>query len=152
MIKKISLTLLLFCHFLYSQTSEFSIIVKDFDTDQPIDEVTIIALKNGQGFLTNKDGNCIINLSRPSDLELIHGSYKRMVVKFNTLNKKVNIVYLEPIVEQLEDYVVTKDHPQEILRSLVANSRNKISLPINLKVYLREFYKQDGQIIFLMMD
>ena len=148
MIKKISLTLLFFCHFLYSQTSEFSIIVKDFDTDQPIDEVTITAVKSSQGFLTNKEGTCIINLSRPSDLELIHGSYKRLVIKFSSLTKKVNIIYLEPIVEQLEDFVVTKDHPQEILRSLVANSRNKISLPANLKVYLREFYKQDNQIIF----
>lgn len=148
MIKKISLTFLFFCHFLYSQTLEFAVIVKDFDTDQPIDEVTITAVKSGQSFLTNKEGNCMINLSRPSDLEFLHGSYKRMVVKYTALNKKNNIVYLEPIVEQLEDYVVTREHPQEILRGLVANSRSRISLPINLKVYLREFYKQDDQIVF----
>ncbi len=148
MIKKISLTLLFFCHFLYSQTSEFSIIVKDFDTDQPIDEVTITAVKSSQGFLTNKEGTCIINLSRPSDLELIHGSYKRLVIKFSSLTKKVNIIYLEPIVEQLEDFVVTKDHPQEILKRIIENSKNKMTIPISLKVYLHEFYKRDNEIIF----
>ncbi|WP_228063925.1 hypothetical protein [Flavobacterium proteolyticum] len=127
---------------------EFTIIVKDFDTDLPIEEVTITALKTRQGFLTNKEGKAIISLTRSSDLEFIHSSYKTLVVKFATLDKKENVVYLEPNTQQLEEYIITKDHPQEILKRIIENSKSKITIPISLKVYLHEFYKRDNEIIF----
>ncbi|WP_374401681.1 hypothetical protein [Flavobacterium sp.] len=127
---------------------EFTIIVKDFDTDMPVEEVTITAIKTRQGFLTNKEGKAIISLTRSSDLELVHSSYKTLVVKFSTLNKKENVVYMEPNTQQLEEYIITKDHPQEILKRIIENSRNKMTIPVNLKVYLHEFYKRDNQIIF----
>ena len=148
MIKKLAFLLWFFTTFVFSQNLEFTIIVKDFDTDLPIDEVTITALKTRQGFLTNKDGKAIVSLFRSSDLELVHSSYKKMIVKFSTLDKKENVVYMEPNTQQLEEYIITKDHPQEILKRLIENSRNKMTIPVNLKVYLHEFYKRDNQIIF----
>ena len=148
MIKKLTFLLWFLTSAVFSQNFEFTIIVKDFDTDLPIDEVTITALKTRQGFLTNKDGKAIVSLSRSSDLELVHSSYKKMIVKFSTLDKKENVVYMEPNTQQLEEYIITKDHPQEILKRLIENSRNKMTIPVNLKVYLHEFYKRDNQIIF----
>ena len=148
MIKKLTFLLWFFTTFVFSQNLEFTIIVKDFDTDLPIEEVTITALRTRQGFLTNKEGKAIISLTRSSDLELVHSSYKTLVVKFSTLNKKENVVYMEPNTQQLEEYIITKDHPQEILKRLIENSRNKMTIPVNLKVYLHEFYKRDNQIIF----
>ena len=148
MIKKLTFLLWFFTTFVFSQNLEFTIIVKDFDTDLPIEEVTITALKTRQGFLTNNEGKAIISLTRSSDLELVHSSYKTLVVKFSTLNKKENVVYMEPNTQQLEEYIITKDHPQEILKRLIENSRNKMTIPVNLKVYLHEFYKRDNQIIF----
>ena len=148
MIKKLAFLLWFFTTFVFSQNLEFTIIVKDFDTDLPIEEVTITALKTRQGFLTNNEGKAIISLTRSSDLELVHSSYKTLVVKFSTLNKKENVVYMEPNTQQLEEYIITKDHPQEILKRLIENSRNKMTIPVNLKVYLHEFYKRDNQIVF----
>ena len=148
MIKKLAFLLWFFTTFVFSQNLEFTIIVKDFDTDLPIEGVTITALKTRQGFLTNNEGKAIISLTRSSDLELVHSSYKTLVVKFSTLNKKENVVYMEPNTQQLEEYIITKDHPQEILKRLIENSRNKMTIPVNLKVYLHEFYKRDNQIIF----
>jgi hypothetical protein len=127
---------------------EFTIIVKDFDTDVPIEEVTITALRTRQGFLTNKEGKAIISLTRSSDLELVHSSYKTLIVKFSTLNKKENVVYMEPNIQQLEEYIITKDHPQEILKQVIENSKAIITIPISLKIYLHEFYKCDNQIVF----
>ena len=66
--------------------------------------------------------------------------------------KKVNEIYLETNVRQLEEIILTKEHPQEILQRLVDNSLQKITIPINLKVYLREFYKKNDVPVFLMMD
>jgi hypothetical protein len=148
MIKKLTFLLWFFTTVGFSQNLEFTVIVKDFDTDLPIEEVTITALKTRQGFLTNKDGKAIISLTRSSDLEFIHSSYKTLIVKFSTLDKKENVVYLEPNTQQLEEYIITKDHPQEILKRIIENSKSKITIPISLKVYLHEFYKRDNQIIF----
>ena len=148
MIKKLTFLLWFFTTFVFSQNLEFTVIVKDFDTDLPIDEVTITALRTRQGFLTNKEGKAIISLTRSSDLELVHSSYKTLIVKFSTLNKKENVVYMEPNTQQLEEYIITKDHPQEILKRIIENSKAKITIPISLKVYLHEFYKRDNEIIF----
>ena len=148
MIKKLAFLLCFFTNFVFSQNLEFTIIVKDFDTDMPVEEVTITAIKTRQGFLTNKEGKAIISLTRSSDLELVHSSYKTLVVKFSTLNKKENVVYMEPNTQQLEEYIITKDHPQEILKRIIENSKIKITIPISLKVYLHEFYKRDNEIIF----
>ena len=148
MIKKLTFLIVFFTSVVFSQNLEFTVIVKDFDTDLPIDEVTITAARTQQGFLSNKEGKAFISLTKSSDLEFAHSSYKKIVVKFSTLNKKENIVYMEPITQQLEEYIITKDHPQEILKRLIDNSRNKITIPVNLKVYLHEFYKRDNQIVF----
>lgn len=148
MIKKLTFLLFFFTSFAFSQNLEFIVIVKDLDTDLPVDEVTITALRTRQGFLTNKDGKAIINLTRSSDLELIHSTYKKTIVKFSTLDKKENVVYLEPVTKQLEEFIITKDHPQEILKKLIENSKSKITIPVSLKVYLHEFYKRDNRIIF----
>ena len=102
MIKKLTFLLWFLTSAVFSQNFEFTIIVKDFDTDLPIEEVTITASRTRQGFLTNKDGKSIVSLTRSSDLELVHSSYKKMIVKFSTLDKKENIVFMEPITQQLE--------------------------------------------------
>lgn len=149
MIKKFTFLLLFFTTFVFSQNLEFTVIVKDFDNDLPIDEVTITALKTRQGFLTNKEGKAIISLNKSSDLELVHSSYKKLIVKLTTLvGSNENVVYLRPNTNQLEEYIVTKDHPQDILKRLIENSIKKMTIPVNLKVYLHEFYKRDNQIVF----
>jgi hypothetical protein len=132
----------------FSQSIEYTIIVKDFDTDLPIEEVTITALRTRQGFLTNKDGKAFVSLSKSSDLEFIHSSYKTIVIKIATLNKNENVVYMEPNTQQLEEFIATKDHPQQILKRIVENSKDKMTIPMNLKIYLREFYKRDSEIVF----
>ncbi|AWM14482.1 hypothetical protein NHF50_11730 [Flavobacterium sp. NRK F10] len=132
----------------FSQATEFTIIVKDIDTDTPVDEVTITALKTRQGFLTNGDGVAKVNLSRKSDLELVHSSYKPLIVRYASLNQKENVIYLESNLRLLEEVILTKRHPQEILKDLVENSMQHVTVPANLKVYLREFYKKNDNYVF----
>ncbi|WP_300565610.1 hypothetical protein [Flavobacterium sp.] len=147
--KKIILFILLFfSSFTFSQNLEFSVIVKDIETGLPIEEVTITALKSNQGFLTNKNGEAAIVLTSPSDLRFEHSFYKSYTVKFAELDKKINEVYLESTTKKLDEIILTSEHPQEILKTLIENSLSKITIPVNLKVYLREFYKKNDQIIF----
>ena len=132
----------------FSQNIEYSVIVKDIETGLPIEEVTITSLKNKQGFLTNKDGEAVISLKSASDLQFEHSLYKTYIEKYTALDKKINIVYLESSAKRLEEIILTSQHPQDILKELIENSRSKITVPINLKVYLREFYKKNDQIVF----
>lgn len=132
----------------FSQNLEFVVIVKDIETGLPIEEVTITSKKTNQGFLSNKDGEAFINLSKASDLQFEHSLYKTYTVKFSELNKKVNEVYLESNAKRLDEIILTSEHPQDILKKLVKNSLEKISIPANLKVYLREFYKKNDKIVF----
>lgn len=132
----------------FTQNLEFTVIVKDIQTGLPIEEVTITALKSNQGFLSNKSGEAIISLTKESDLRFEHSLYKSYTVKFSELGKKINEVYLESNAQQLEEIILTSDHPQDILKRLIKNSLSKITVPVNLKVYLREFYKKNDQIVF----
>jgi len=133
---------------IFSQSTEFTVIVKDIETGLPIEEVTITATKSNQGFLTNKSGEAIINLAKASDLQFQHSLYKTYTVKFKDLDKKINEVYLESNAKRLEEIILTSDHPQDIIKQLIKNSLSQITIPVNLKVYLREFYKKNDQIVF----
>ncbi len=148
MMHKFTLLFFFILQIAVAQNLDITIIVKDFETDLPIDEVTITAIKTKQGFLTNAEGKAILHLTKPSDLEFVHSSYRTYIVKFSTLNKKENIVYLEPVTQQLEEVILTREHPQEILKQLVEKSKNQLTIPINLKIYLREFYKKNDKMVY----
>jgi hypothetical protein len=148
MIHKLTLLFFFILQIAVAQNLDFTIIVKDFETDLPIDEVTITAIKTKQGFLTNAEGKAILHLTKPSDLEFVHSSYRTYIVKFSTLNKKENVVYLEPVTQQLEEVILTREHPQEILKQLVEKSKSQLTIPINLKIYLREFYKKNDKMVY----
>jgi len=145
---KFTLLLFFILQIAVAQNLDITIVVKDFETDLPIDEVTITAIKTKQGFLTNAEGKVILHLTKPSDLEFVHSSYRTYIVKFSTLIKKENVVYLEPITQQLEEVILTREHPQEILKQLVKKSKNQITIPVNLKIYLREFYKKNDKMVY----
>ena len=146
---KITLFILIFASsYVFSQNLEFTVIVKDIDTGLPIDEVTITSLKSNQGFLTNINGEAFIKLTQSSDLLFEHSMYTKYVVKFVDLDQQINEVYLESNAKQLDEIILTSRHPQKILIDLVNNSLEKMTIPINLKVYLREFYKKNNQIVF----
>lgn len=148
MMHKFTLLFFFILQIAVAQNLDITIIVKDFETDLPIDEVTITAIKTKQGFLTNAEGKVILHLTKPSDLEFVHSSYRTYIVKFSTLIKKENVVYLEPITQQLEEVILTREHPQEILKQLVKKSKNQITIPVNLKIYLREFYKKNDKMVY----
>lgn len=145
---KICLLFLLFNTTFFAQKVDFTVVVKDISTGLPIEEVTITCTKTKQGFLTNKEGIAIIILENASDLLFEHFSYKKYTVKAADLNQKLNEVYLETSARLLEEVILTSQHPQEILKEVIDVSLQKLTIPMNLKVYLREFYKKNNKIVF----
>ena len=143
------LFLIICCLKTFSQEKEITIVFRDIESQLPVDEVTLTILRTKESFISNADGMVKILLKRPSYLEVSHSSYKKFIVKSITLNEEENVVYLENTVNKLPEIILTKDHPQDILKKIVDNSKEKLSVPSNLRVYIREFFKKnDANILY----
>jgi len=134
--KKISLLYFLFFTLISFAQNEITILLKDADTDRPIEDAIITVFRTNQGLISNAEGIFKLNLTRPSLIEIAHTSYKKYTFKSNTLNNiGVNVILLEKNTEQLKEVVLTDRHPQDILKDLIKNSQKKITVPANLRVY-----------------
>lgn len=137
---------LFFVHLnVFSQNIEVTVLLKDYETNLPVEDASITVVNTNQGLVSNKDGVFKIALEKPSKIQISHASYKTLTVNSSSLKLKENIIYLDSNNKTLEEIIVTKQHPQEILKSLVLNSGNRLTVPINLKMYVREFYKTNDK-------
>jgi hypothetical protein len=127
-----------------SQTVDKTIIVKDFDTELPIEDVTALVVRSNQIFLTNKDGEARFSLKGASNIQLSHPQYEPVTVRSLTLKDIKNIVFLKKSINDLDEIILTKQHPQKILKGLIDNSTKLLTVPARLKIYSREFFKFNG--------
>ncbi|MGV9002938.1 hypothetical protein [Flavobacterium sp.] len=145
---------------MFSQSEVKTIILKDKDTNAPIEDVSVTILKTKQNLLSNANGVVIFELNGNTNIQIKHSSYLPVTIRSNTLNQAENIILLSSNVNELEDIIITKKHPQKILASLIENSKKKLTVPGRLKVYCREFFKlngkysyyNDGLVNFQLMD
>jgi hypothetical protein len=144
---KCNLIILLFLFFtfaVFSQNSEKSILIKDIDTNLPIADATVFILKTKQNLVSNSEGKITFILKGQSNIQVTQSSYVSVIVRSATLVKTDNIIYLKSNVSNLEEIIVTKRHPQIILKSIIENSVKKLTVPARLKIYSREFFKLNG--------
>jgi hypothetical protein len=138
------LFLLVSCINIYAQTVEKTLILRDAETNLPIEDVTVYIIKTKQTLLSNVEGKVTFVLNGSSNIQVTHSAYVKVIVRSSALQKTDNIVYLKSNINDLDEIIVTKQHPQKILKSIVANSVKKLTVPARLKVYSREFFKMDG--------
>lgn len=127
-----------------SQNVEKSIVLKDVDTNLPIEDVAVFIAKTKQTLLSNTEGTVTFVLNGVSNIQITHSSYNTIKLRSTLLKDKENIFYLKNNVNDLDEIIVTKKHPQKILSELVENSTKKLTVPARLKVYSREFLKLNG--------
>ncbi|MGC4039414.1 MAG: hypothetical protein QM710_01080 [Flavobacterium sp.] len=128
----------------FSQNGEITLVLKDAETNQPIEDATVFVAKTKQTLLSNSEGMVSFVLNGVSNVQVTHSSYVTVKLRSSTLKDKVNEVLLKSSITGLEEIVVTKQHPQRILKNLVENSIKKLTVPACLKVYSREFFKLNG--------
>ncbi|ESU21204.1 hypothetical protein FEDK69T_25710 [Flavobacterium enshiense DK69] len=144
--KKLLLVFMFFMHLgVFSQNVEIVVALKDYETNLPIEDASITVLNTNQGLVSNKDGIFKISLDKPSKIQISHASYKTIVVNSASLKLKENIIYMDRNTKTLEEVIITTKHPQEILKKLIENSSDKLTIPVNLKVYVREFFKKNDK-------
>lgn len=135
----------IFCFTVFSQTNERTLIILDKDSNLPIEDAIVLVLKTKQVLMTNKEGTVVFELKGGSNIKVTHSSYLPVIIKWAALNQSENIIYLQSKQTTLDDIVVTKQHPQEIIKGLVENSIKRLNVPARLKVYSREFFKLNGK-------
>jgi hypothetical protein len=142
--KTVIILFLIFSIKAFTQNEEKVLVLKDADTDLPIEDATVFVAKTKQTLLSNVEGTVSFVLNGISNIQITHSSYTAIKLRSNTLKEKSNVVYLKNSVTGLEEIIVTKQHPQKILKSIVENSVKKLTIPARLKVYSREFFKLNG--------
>jgi hypothetical protein len=143
--KRFAYILLCFCFFGYAQKRVLFFSVTDNTTNKPIENVQIKILSGNQNVITNSEGNAKVEIAKPTRIEFSHLNYKTLFV--NTRNETSDSlkIVMQDNSQEIEDIVITSTHPQNILRKLVEKSKSQLSVPVNLKVYTREFFKYDGK-------
>lgn len=143
--KALVLFFLFTCSVIWPQSIEKEIVVKDADTDLPIEDATVYIVRTKQSLLSNSNGAVTFELKGNSNIEVSHTSYKEVTIRSITLKDEQNIVYLKSNLNGLDEIIVTRKHPQKILKDLIKNSISKLTVPARLKVYSREFFKLNGK-------
>jgi hypothetical protein len=129
----------------FSQKVDKIIVLKDQESNLPIEDATVTIVKTRQNLLSNKDGIVSFELTGASNIQIRHSSYIGITVRSVMLKDDSTVIYLRSNVNDLEEIVVTKKHPQKILASLIENSKKQLTIPGRLKVYSREFFKLNGK-------
>lgn len=132
--------ILLFNFVVFGQNKEYSIIVKDIETQLPIENATVVVLKTKQILLSNAEGKVTFVLNGVSNIQVSEMNYKGLTVRWAALIDSQFVVYLESKNTKLDEVVLSKESPQKTLQKIVNNSIQKIAMPYRLKVYVREFF------------
>ena len=142
--KNYLLFLLIFSFIGYAQSIEKSITLIDVKTNLPIESAVVYIVKIKQTLLSNSEGKITFELNGTSNIQVTHSGYVTVTVRSSALQKTDNIIYLKSNIDDLDEIIVTKQHPQKILKSVVENSIKRLTIPARLKIYSREFFKLNG--------
>ncbi len=141
--------ILLFVVFLntsiFAQKVEYSIVVKDIETQLPIENATVFIMKTKQSLISNQDGKVTFELNGASNLQVSETNYEKVTLRWGPLKPDLFVVYLKNNNNKLDEIVVSKEKPEKNLQKIVANSRQKLATSYRLKVFVREFFMLDNK-------
>lgn len=128
----------------FSQSNDKTLVVKDTETNLPIEDATVLVVRSKQISLTNAEGEVTVELKNASSIQISHSLYGTIVVRSTNLKEPINTILLKKSVNDLDEIILTKQHPQKILKNLVDISTKALTVPARLKIYCREFFKFNG--------
>lgn len=129
---------------IWSQTVEKELILKDIETNLPIEDATVYIVRTKQSLLTNSNGVVVFDLKGNTNIVISHTAYDGITMKSATIKDRQYTIYLKSNLNDLDEIIVSRKHPQKILKDLIKNSVAKLNVPARLKVYSREFFKLNG--------
>lgn len=129
-----------------AQNTEYSIVVKDIETQLPIENATVVIMKTKQILLSNSEGKVTFMLTGGSNVQVSQTDYETVSVRWTSLNGDQKfVVYLKSNDNKLDEVVLSRESPEKILQKIVSNSIKKLAVSSRLKVYVREFFMLDNK-------
>lgn len=132
----------------FAQEIIYTLKILDKNLELPVESASITVFKTKENYLSNKEGIVKFNLKGSSFIEISHQDFKTQKIRIISSSKPELTVYLDSKIPQLEEVIVTQNHPQDILKNVVNFSVKSLTLPANLKIYSKEFYKYNDENIF----
>lgn len=141
--KNILLTLLLFLNLSVQAQQLVQGIIKDTETNKPIQYVLIIGNVSGKSTVTNSEGRFQFNLpAQDSKLIIKHLDYftQELAVK----NKKSFNVQMQSSTESLEEIVIFKTSIKDEIEKAIKTSQEKFAKNLKLNTFYRELLYING--------
>lgn len=123
---------------------EKTILLLDSESKLPIQDATVLILRSKQILVSNAEGKVVFVIHNPSNIQISHSAYAEVTIRSTILTDTEYIIYLNSNVNVLDEIILTRQHPQKILKKLVQNSIDELTVPVRLQVYEREFFKLNG--------
>ncbi len=128
----------------FSQSSTKTLLFLNAETKQPIEDVSVSVARTKQLYVSNADGLVTFELAGNSIIQITHTEHEPVSVRSTTLKEEQTTIYLKSVVNDLDEVIISNQHPQKILKNIIQNSISKLTIPSRLKVFSREFFKIDG--------
>lgn len=128
----------------FGQNIEKTVLIRDLETNLPIEDATFYVAKNKQISISNSEGEVAILLKGISNIQISHSLYIPQNFRSTILKEPITTIFLKKNTNNLDEIILTKQHPQKILKGLIDNSSNTLNVPARLKIYAREFFKFNG--------
>jgi len=130
---------------IFSQNAQYSIVIKDIETQLPIENAMVFIMKTKQTLISNQEGKVTFELNGSSSLQVSETNYEKVTLRWGPLKPDLFVVYLKNNNNKLDEIVVSKEKPEKNLQKIVSNSREKLATSYRLKVYVREFFMLDNK-------
>ncbi|KAA5535242.1 carboxypeptidase-like regulatory domain-containing protein [Paenimyroides baculatum] len=135
--KNILLALLLFLNISVQAQQLVQGIIKDTETNKPIQYVMIIGNVSGKSTVTNSEGRFQFNLpAQDSKLIIKHLDY--FTQELSAKNKKSFNVQMQSSTESLEEIVILKTSIKEEIEKAIKTSQEKFAKNLKLNTFYRE--------------
>lgn len=118
----------------------------DEETKNPISYASVSLPQITIGTITNEEGYFSLTFAEPINTIIVsHINYGKKEIILPSSNEDVIKIYLKASVINLEEVVVTSTPIPTILKSIITESQQKISNPMFLSAYYREFVKRKNK-------
>jgi len=114
--------------------------ILDIITKVPVANANICIKNTTISTISNDEGIFQMSDNKESEIMISHLEYKKFFTKLSQVDQ-TRIIYLEPLTNELEEIIVTKEPIHDLLYKAIENSKSKFNLPIILNTYYREFVK-----------
>ncbi len=115
-------------------------VLLDSVTSEPIPFVTIGVEGTSFGTISNEEGKFSFGIGKATSIVISHLNYGKHTIKIDQ-SKQTQTIRLQPLEVSLDEVIITDKPISDILLQAIDKSHDKLTTPVYLNTYYREFVK-----------